>query len=246
MMKILIIDIGNSSTKLAVFNDGELCYRERVSNLSCEGLEALIAVHGIDEAILSSVKRTDYAIDDFLSSRLGRYLRLSHATPLPIGIDYATPHTLGTDRIATAVGAWDLNPGAASLVVDAGTAATLDVVDAQGRFRGGNIVAGITTRLKALNHYTGALPLVAVQGDIPQWGYDTTTALRSGAVLGLVAEIEATATRIMQQWQCPQPVIFITGGDARWLIKHMTMPARQVDDLLANGLYRILRYNDEI
>ena len=131
-MKSLTIDIGNSSAKLAVFAQGEICHRERVPKITCEMLDKILATHGIDEAILSSVAHADYAIDDFLNNRLGRYVRLSHVTPLPIGIDYATPHTLGTDRIATAVAAWELNPEAPSLVVDAGTAATIDVVDAKG------------------------------------------------------------------------------------------------------------------
>ena len=245
-MKSLTIDIGNSSAKLAVFAQGEICHRERVPKITCEMLDKILATHGIDEAILSSVAHADYAIDDFLNNRLSRYVRLSHVTPLPIGIDYATPHTLGTDRIATAVAAWELNPEAPSLVVDAGTAATIDVVDAKGNFCGGNIVAGLATRLKALNRYTGALPLVDAQGDVPQWGYDTVTALRSGAVLGLVAEIEATAQRIMTRWQCAQPVIFLTGGDAPLLAGFMNLPVRLHNDLLAFGLYRILRYNDDI
>lgn len=244
MKRSLIIDMGNSSTKLAVYSDGDLTHRQRTGKVTRELLASIIEAHGIDEGILSSVARNDYCIDDYLQQHLQRFMRLSHSTPLPIGLHYATPHTLGCDRIATAVAAWELNPNAASLVVDAGTAATIDVVDAQGNFAGGNIVAGVTTRLKALNHYTSALPLVETEGDTPQWGYNTVTALRSGAILGLVAEIEASASRVKAKLGCEQVTIFLTGGDGPLLAKHMQAETRLENDLLTNGLYRILRYNE--
>lgn len=244
MKKSLTIDMGNSSAKLAVYADDVLIDWQRVSKLTCDLLASVVAEHGIEEGILSSVTQTDGHIDDFLHSHLRRYMRLSHSTPLPIGVKYGTPHTLGSDRVATAVGAWFLNPHAASLVVDAGTAATIDVVDTQGHFLGGNIVAGISTRLKALNHYTSALPLVEADGDTPAWGYDTVTALRSGAVLGLAAEVEATALRVQEQLKADEMTIFVTGGDGTLLARHMRMAARVENDLLSNGLYRILRYNE--
>lgn len=246
MKRSLIIDMGNSSTKLAVYSDGALTHRQRTGKVTCELLASIIEAHDIDEGILSSVARNDYSIDDYLQQRLKRYMRLSHSTPLPIGIDYATPHTLGCDRIATAVAAWELNRNAVSLVADAGTAVTIDVVDAQGNFVGGNIVAGVTTRLKALHDYTSALPLVETEGDTPQWGYNTVTALRSGAVLGVVAEIEASAARVKAQLGCDHVTIFLTGGDGPLLAKHMRPQVRLENDLLTNGLYRILRYNEDL
>ena len=244
MKKSLTIDMGNSSAKLAVYAGDVLIDRQRVGKVTCDLLASIVAQHGIEQAILSSVTKTDGHIDDFLHSHRRRYLRLSHSTPLPIGVKYATPHTLGSDRVATAVGAWFLNPGAASLVVDAGTAATIDVVDSEGNFVGGNIVAGIGTRLKALNHYTSALPLVDAEGDTPAWGYNTVTALRSGAVLGLAAEVEATAARVKEQLHVDEVTVFVTGGDGALLARHMTLAARVENDLLSNGLYRILRYNE--
>ena len=111
---------------------------------------------------------------------------------------------------------------------------------------GGNIVAGVTTRLKALHHYTSALPLVEAEGDTPQWGYNTVTALRSGAVLGLVAEIEASAARVKAELDCDRVTIFLTGGDGPLLAKHMHAEVQLENDLLTNGLYRILRYNEDL
>jgi type III pantothenate kinase len=244
MTKSLTIDMGNSSAKLAIYAGDVLIDRQRVGKVTCDLLASVVEQHAIEEGILSSVTKIDGHIDDFLHCHLRRYMRLSHSTPLPIGVKYGTPHTLGSDRVATAVGAWYLNPGATSLVVDAGTAATIDVVDAQGNFLGGNIVAGISTRLKALNHYTSALPLVEAEGDTPAWGHDTVTALRSGAVLGLAAEVEATVVRVKEQLNVDKVTVFVTGGDGALLARYMRMEARVDNDLLSNGLYRILRYNE--
>ena len=103
-------------------------------------------------------------------------MRLSHETPLPIGVEYATPSTLGLDRIAAAAGASLVAEEA--LVVDAGTAVTLDIVSAIVSSEG--ISPRMRLRFRSLNRFTSRLPLVSATGDIPTFGYDTETAIRAG------------------------------------------------------------------
>ena len=158
---------------------------------------------------------------------------------MPLAIDYATPHTLGHDRIAAAVGASALAPGRDCLVVDAGTAVTYDYVTADARFKGGNIAPGLSLRFQALASHCVQLPRIDSYGDTPLLGYDTPTAIRSGVVLGLAAEIELLARRL------GSPAIVLTGGDSHLVAEVIAGSEVIVDnDLVAKGLNRILEYNE--
>lgn len=163
---------------------------------------------------------------------------LDERLPMPLAIDYATPSTLGHDRIAAAVGALTLAPGRDCLVVDAGTAVTYDYVTADAHFKGGNIAPGLSLRFQALASHCVQLPRVDVGGDIPTVGYDTPTAIRSGVVLGLVAEIEMLARRL------GSPAIVLTGGDSPLVADRISDNVIVDNDLVAKGLNRILEYNE--
>ncbi len=86
---------------------------------------------------------------------------------MPLTISYATPETLGHDRIAAAAGARKLLPGSPLLIMDLGTAITIDFVTANGEYRGGNISPGLLTRFKSLHDHTARLPLVQKEPGIP-------------------------------------------------------------------------------
>jgi type III pantothenate kinase len=168
------------------------------------------------------------------------------ATPIPIKTDSDTPESLGTDRLAAAVGAATLFPGENVLIIDAGSAVTYDIVDAEGTFRGGNISPGMRMRFNALHTFTGRLPLIddACDADIPTWGKSTHDAIAAGVVNGLCAEIEKiAATAVMQG--CSK--IVFTGGDSQYLMSHSSLnhlPTAYEPDLVAKGLNRIYRYNE--
>jgi type III pantothenate kinase len=159
--------------------------------------------------------------------------------PMPLKIDYATPHTLGEDRIAAAVGAWSLFPGENSLVVDMGTAVTYDLVSADGHFKGGNIAPGIGMRLRSLHSFTARLPEVGGYGDTPLLGTDTATAMRAGAVRGVVGEIA--------YYRAMLPVdtrIVLTGGWAHRVNEFLDFEATIDPCLVTKGLLSILLYNE--
>jgi len=126
---------------------------------------------------------------------------------------YKTPQTLGLDRLAAVIGANKLYPGKGSLVIDAGTAITYDWVDAAGNYFGGSISPGLNMRYKALNYYTGKLPLISADtGFDTGYGDDTQTAIRSGVQNGIKYEL----TGFIESYKKDEPElnIILSGGDS--------------------------------
>lgn len=242
----LIIDQGNSATKLHIANNTEIIESIKTDNeLMLEYVRGRIADGSIEAAIYSSVRREyDSHLINVMSRKISHIVCMGPTTHLPIGIEYRTPHTLGHDRIAAAVGAWNECPGRTLLVVDAGTAITYDLVSNNGKFMGGNIAAGIEMRLKALHEHTGQLPLVSSDGELPLLGYDTHTAIRAGALQGAAYELEGYITACEEKY--PDLLVFLTGGDAERLATIIKRTIFVDRNLVPKGLNRILDYNVKV
>lgn len=242
----LVIDQGNTATKISFFEGNQLIETHVTENEAMlEYVRARIADGLVDAAIYCSVRREyDKRLLNVMSRKIAHIVCMGKTTHLPIKIGYKSPETLGQDRIAAAVGAWSRQPGKAILIIDAGTAITYDLLSADGVFMGGNISAGVEMRLKALHEYTGRLPLVSSKGDVPILGYDTETAIRSGVLQGIAYESEGYITACEALY--PELLIFLTGGDAERLaamIKRVIFVDR---NLVPKGLNRILEYNVEL
>lgn len=241
----LTIDEGNSSVKLALWRGDVMEQEVTCRHGDLADMERVVADWGhVDAAIYCSVCGRDRAqVLDFLHRYATKAIILDASTPLPVTLGYRTPHTLGADRIAAAVGATVVAPGRTALVVDMGTAITYDVVTADGQFLGGNIAPGIFVRLEALNHFTKALPLVETDGDCPRWGYDTTTALRAGAIRGVVGELQYY--RHCLRTDNHSTAVVLTGGSADLILPYISTPTVFEPNLVLIGLNRILNYNED-
>ncbi len=239
----LVIDKGNSSAKAVVFSPkDEILLSERLPEAGLDILDRIIVDWSPRKAILCCVGHLDQRDAESLRMMMdGRLLVLTHRTPLPIAVDYLTPATLGLDRIAAAAGAAALFPGQPLLIADAGTALTLDLVDASGRFRGGNISPGVALRLRALHDFTEALPRVAAEGELPRFGNSTDTAIRAGVIHGLVGEIRASLEAAADT--CGPARLILTGGDAPLLLPLLSQASHE-PQLVSIGLKRILDYNE--
>lgn len=239
--KVLTLDCGNTALKVAVCDGTEVSRSFSVPLSEVTAMPA-IEVRGITGV---SVCSTASPAEDLLrvlpeSMRSLPAVILGPDTSLPIGISYATPRTLGADRVAGAVGVAERG---AVLLVDAGTAITIDLV-ADGRFLGGNISPGIDLRFRSLAEHTSRLPLVTASGDRPRFGIDTETAIRCGVVDGVVGEIMLALSKARESVGARQLVI--TGGDAD--IIRVALAANGVEavtdrDVVARGLARIFHYN---
>ena len=234
----LIIDIGNNSAKFFLFKGEQLILHTRKSNSSFDVIDEWNRLYNIEKAIISSVIVETPELSEAISGLQCPVVRFSNSLQLPLEINYRTPHTLGSDRIAAAVGAWNEAPGRNMLVIDAGSAITIDFVGKDGKYNGGNIAPGIKMRLKALHEYTSRLPMVEKDGNTPTMGYDTETAIRSGVINGICHEIEGYINEFKQKY-C-DVLVFLTGGDEKPLKNRIKSCIFADKYLVAKGLNRIL------
>lgn len=238
----LVIDIGNSRTKIALFNQDDLMFNVPVNRLTVAHLQMLKDEHPqLNKAILSSVRERDEELVGYLSQNFSQFIELDERTGLPILNLYESPETLGKDRLAAAVGAYELFPGRNLLIIDAGTAITYDLVNENGEFLGGNISPGLEMRFKALNHFTGKLPLVTPSDDADLFGKNTISAIRSGVQNGVLYEMNQTIELFNKNYQNLQ--IIMTGGDSNFFDRKLKYTIFVHFNLTLIGLNRILEHN---
>lgn len=237
----LTIDQGNTSAKVAVWDGTKLVECSSHITLGDDEILRLVARYDIDRAMYCSVAEQQEMLAAMFAEAGVKAMEMTPYTPVPITIDYATPSTLGVDRIAAVVGAASLHPGVELLVVDAGTAVTFDRVTARGHFVGGNITPGIGMRLKAMHAFTAKLPLVSSRGETRLWGNTTENAMRSGAVNGVVAEISYYRSRLPHD-----AMVVISGGWGRELAGKLDFETDYQECLVNRGLNDLLLYNENI
>ena len=238
----LVIDIGNTRIKLAVFNDHDLMINVPLDELKVDQLQLLRDEYPqMNKAILSSVRDYPDEVRHFLRSSFEQFIEFNHLTPVPVINLYKTPVTLGVDRLAAAIGASCLFPGENLLIIDAGTAITYDLVTKNNEYLGGNISPGLNMRFKALNHFTGKLPLVTPQMEFQTLGRDTESAIRAGVQLGLIFEVEQTIRYFSTKYT--KLKVILTGGDAGFFDKILKNTIFVQFNLALFGLNKVLEYN---
>ncbi len=238
----LVIDIGNSTTKLALFSNGRIRQSEQVDNLTISILNRIRSEHtGIKHAVLSAVRVVDPVLLDYLEGVFPRFIRLAENTPLPIVNAYKTPATLGMDRLAAAVGANNIFPGKDVLVIDTGTALTFDLVTSDNQYLGGNISPGLKMRFKSLHHFTGSLPLCIENDDFSVIGDTTEAAIVSGVQQGMILEIDGFIDTMKAMYK--ELAVILTGGDAIFFEKKLKNSIFVNQNLVLIGLNEILNFN---
>ncbi|KOH42856.1 type III pantothenate kinase [Sunxiuqinia dokdonensis] len=238
----LVIDIGNSRIKLALFSERDLMFNVPLDEVKPEQVKVLLDEHDdLKHAIVSSVRDYPEELKSFLENNFENFIELNADTPVPLINCYETPETLGKDRLAAAVGATEIFPGRNVLVIDAGTAITYEMVTAENKYLGGNISPGLTTRFKALHHFTGKLPLVMPTDDFPILGTNTQSAIQAGVQIGLLFEVQQYIDYFNTNYENLE--IIITGGDAKFFDNKLKNSIFVHFNLTLIGLNRILEYN---
>ncbi len=238
----IIFDEGNTRTKVAWFDTGKLIETHILNEEEGE-LEKLLIKHSAERAIVSSV----------VGDRLFRQVKtksdfpvfqLTHNLRLPYKMDYATPETLGLDRIALAAAAASLHSGKNCLVIDAGTCITYDLITDKSVYLGGAISPGLQMRFKAVNHFTAKLPLVSAEDFQDLVGDSTASSIASGVVTGIKEEVRGTIQRYEERF--PQLITIITGGDAGLFDALLKNSIFAAPEFLLRGLNNILDYHAEM
>jgi len=238
----LVIDIGNTSRKAALFKKDKLILSEHWEEQGSSIVTTWIGNYPeLSKAIISSVRKYDAGLKEELKKAGIQVIILDDKTALPLENLYDSPETLGRDRLAAAVGANAMFPGKDLLIIDAGTAITIDFVTSGNEYLGGNISPGLSMRFRSLNDYTDNLPLVEPADVQSLLGTDTEGAIRSGVQYGIIFELDEYINQ--QKIRYPDLQVVLTGGDAMFFDKKLKNSIFVDLNLNLHGLHRILDYN---
>jgi type III pantothenate kinase len=236
----LIFDIGNSDTKMAVFDGKKKITSFRTKEFSCNRMQKKMSVYQFDKAIICSTRVIPEFIYDLLTVNIPLVHILSHKSKLPFKIEYDTPETLGPDRIAAVAGAFSLFPGEDVLIIDTGSAITYDFLSGK-KFRGGNISPGLGMRFKALHKFTNRLPLITHAEKYSSPGRCTNEAITAGVINGIIYEINEYIRTFEKKHAVFK--IILTGGDSGYLKEKIDFKITYLPDIVIDGLNYILEYN---
>jgi type III pantothenate kinase len=237
----LVVDVGNTKVKLAVFEDSNIVYKKSIEINSLKNeFDELTAKFNIDKGIISSVgKLTKEEITKYFKKIT--LLSLTSSTPIPFKNKYKTPETLGVDRIALVSACVKNYPNKNCLVIDSGTCITYDFIDNKNNYYGGAISPGINMRYKALHTFTANLPLLKKKEIEKITGNTSKRAIHSGVVKGTLFEIEGVVNRYQEKYE--DLTVILTGGDAKFLSKQLKNSIFANSNFLLEGLNFILEIN---
>ena len=234
----IVVDYGNSSAKVGLFAEDKLT--KQYNFPASEELKNFLENFSADNFIISSVTKDSEQVSAW-ATRVKQKFILNPRLPLPVKIKYATPETLGVDRIAGVCGAQRMFPNTNTLVIDAGTCITFDFLDKHGDFLGGGISPGLGMRFKAVHNFTARLPLVDPVEDAPLIGHSTESCIQSGVINGITAELDGIISLYKQKFE--GLAVILSGGDTRFFENKLKGSIFAVPELVLSGLNSILIHN---
>lgn len=238
----LIIDVGNTLVKLAVFDNEILTFKR-----SCVKVDFISTLEEfsntypkINDVIISSVG--DFSEKEILFiQRKYQTIILDHQTKIPFINQYKTPETLGVDRIALVSSAAIQYPKENILIIDVGSCITYDFLNSKNEYLGGSISPGIDLRYQALHNYTDKLPLLKPKITKKTLGNTTKSSIHIGVIQGVVNEIDGfIATYKLKHKDL---TIILTGGGAHYLVDSLKNDIFANSNFLLEGLNYILQNN---
>ncbi len=238
----LVVDIGNTLVKYAVFERGTLLVVESSAcGVFLSKIKALFETFPkIEYAILSSVKVLENKEFEVLSLFCKVHL-LSATSKVPFKNGYASPETLGVDRIALATAAFYHNPKGNSLVIDMGSCITYDFVNGRGEYLGGAISPGFLMRYRAMHEQTAKLPLLEPELQPDFIGNSTASSMHNGVIQGICHELDGTIEQYKNRF--PHLTVILTGGDSHFFAKRLKNSIFAHSKFLLEGLNYLLEYN---
>jgi type III pantothenate kinase len=238
-MITLAIDIGNTRTKAAAFNQNELIAEVHLHQP--DDLPVFLQTQQPVHAVMCAVGAGADEIAEVILSHQIPLLRVTHQTAFPFIVQYKTPQTLGMDRVAGIAAAQHLYPQQNCLVIDAGTCITYDFLSEKNQYTGGAIAPGLQMRLKAMHEFTLKLPQPDLIWPEDFEGQSTNDALLSGVCFGVADEINGKIERYTQRYGPLQ--VLLCGGNTAMLAKHIKNNIFAVPSLVLVGLNQILLFH---
>ncbi len=238
---ILVIDIGNTRIKSAVFEDDNFIketvflkenYQSSIENI----LNEFKNIHSI---VVSSVGKLEKDAFKVFLDKVNLY-SISRESSFPFKNHYATPETLGIDRMVLSAGAVLQFPQKNRLIIDAGTCVTYDFIDEHDIYHGGAISPGIRLRYESMHQYTAKLPLLTIQEPENIIGDSTINSMHSGVINGLTFEIDGYIEALKLKKE--NFIIILTGGDAIFLAKRLKNTIFANSNFLLESLNHLYQY----
>ena len=234
----LIIDIGNTSSKVAIFDEAGIIKQQIFTKLTLAEILSFINGFAISASIISSVKKTDSICNELITHF--NALFLTHKTEIPIFTNYNTPETLGKDRLAGIVGANKEYPNKNILVIDAGSCITFDFF-MDDTYCGGRISPGLQMRYDALYTFTNQLPQISISDTHFTLGKDTNSSIISGVQQGAIDEMDAVIDIFRKENK--DSVVILCGGDYNFFDKHLKNSIFAYPFIVLKGLNIIIEFN---
>lgn len=240
----LVVDVGNTQVKFAVFNDNDLIEKMTAhTDHALEQLQKVIAKYSgkLSKGIISSTAKLSETFHNTLSEHL-HLVHFSHQSKINFINSYATPKTLGLDRIALVAAASGIFPNQNVLVIDAGTCITYDFIDKNAVYYGGAISPGMQMRLKAMHTFTGKLPLLQeIRNTSDYLGKSTSEAMQIGVYRSICYEIDGFIEDYLTDYE--DLTVVLTGGDYNLLSASIKNSIFATSNFLLKGLNKILQLN---
>lgn len=236
----LVLDVGNTRTKLALFAGPQVIRSGTMAHGDRSALERFIAADHPGHSVIGSVAQSDEGFADHLRT-IAPLLVVTGTTSVPLRSQYATPLTLGVDRMANAIGAVRHFPGRPVLAIDLGTCITYDLVAADGTYLGGAITPGLRMRAQAMHAYSARLPLVEPPADADPLGTSTQGSLEAGLHHGILGELEGFIKRYTHG--SADTAVVLTGGDALRFTRGLKNGIFALPFLTLEGLHAILDHH---
>jgi type III pantothenate kinase len=231
-----VLDAGNTRLKIGRFEGGNLV---QVEALALADWQQYRLPFPANAAALASVSVPEADLEVWLREQgVERVLRFDPSVPMPFASAYTSPETLGSDRKMLILGALSRFPACNRLLIGMGSCLTYDLLTAQDLHLGGDISPGMHMRWRAMHEFTARLPLVTEPEPLQAYGTNTLSALRSGVVQGMVAEIQGRIRQLEQE--IPNLTIILTGGDAHFFEKQINSPIFAEPNLALYGLHALL------
>lgn len=239
----LAIDIGNTNIHVGIFENGVLqsscSVKSECAHLLPETLEKVVppaTLAKTQAVVLSSVNPK---AEVFITNCVKKYFSINPQfigkdIPVPMQVLTDHPERIGVDRLLNAIAAFERTK-TWTIVVDAGTAITVDVINNIGAFAGGIIAPGMGISSKALHHFTALLPEIAISKPKKVLGKNTEDAICSGIYWGAVGTVSRVISMLCEELGC-QPAIIITGGDALLLAPEIPIITAILPNLTLEGI----------
>jgi len=236
----LVLDFGNTLQKIAIFEENQMLEVLAYKKVTLKKLQQIIVNYPIKSAIISSVVDYSSAIKTFLQNNFN-FIEFNETTAIPVINKYATPLSLGKDRLAAAIAGNHFFPKQNVLVINAGTCITYDFINEKGEYLGGAISPGISIRFKALHTFTEKLPLVEKKSKASIIGNTTEKSILSGVINGVFHEVKSITSKYTDDYKNLK--IILSGGDMKYFDKILKNSIFAVSNIVLIGLNIILDFN---